>query len=210
VLLGGETAEMPGFYADDEYDIAGFIVGIVDRERVIDGSRIKTGDAVIALHSSGLHTNGYSLARKLLFEVAGYKHDTHLDELGMTIGDALLAPHKTYLPALEDLLTSDALHGLAHITGGGLIENIPRILPEGVSVEIKRDSWEMPALFRLLQRTGNVSDAEMLRTFNCGVGMVVICADERQDEITRHLAQHGEEARMIGRVVAGARDVRFV
>lgn len=209
-LLGGETAEMPGFYANDEYDIAGFIVGIVDRAKVLDGSRIKVGDAVLALPSSGLHTNGYSLARKLLFNVSGYTTDTHLDELGTTVGDALLAPHKSYLRALEGLLTSDALHGLAHITGGGLIENIPRILPEGAGVEIKRDGWEMPAIFRLLQRTGNVSDAEMLRTFNCGVGMVVICADEKQDEISSHLAQHGEEARCIGRVSEGNRGVRFV
>lgn len=209
-LLGGETAEMPGFYADDEYDIAGFIVGIVDRAKIIDGSRIQSGDVVLALPSTGLHTNGYSLARKLLFDIAGFTADTHLDELGTTVGDALLAPHKSYLRAVEGLLDHPALHGLAHITGGGIVENIPRILPENVSVEITRDSWNVPAIFSLLQRTGNVADTEMLRTFNCGVGMIVICDAAVQDEFRRHLEGHGEQATFIGRVVEGDRDVRFV
>ncbi len=210
VLLGGETAEMPGFYADGEYDIAGFIVGCVDRPKVIDGSRIKVGDVALGLPSNGLHTNGYSLARKLLFEVAGFAPATHLDELGMTVGAALLAEHKSYLPALQGLLEHEHLHALAHITGGGLIENIPRVLPENLSVELERASWETPALFNLLQRLGNVSEAEMLRTFNCGIGMVVICAAEAHDEMTKHLARHGEAARAIGRVVEGNRDVRLV
>jgi len=210
VLLGGETAEMPGFYTDGEYDIAGFIVGVVDRPKVIDGSRVKAGDIVLGLPSSGLHTNGYSLARKLLFDVAGFNHDTHLDELGTTVGAALLAQHKSYLPALQDLLEHEHLHALAHITGGGLLENIPRVLPETLSVEINRASWEMPALFKLLERTGNVSETEMLRTFNCGIGMVVICAPEAHDEMLHHLARHGEAAHTIGCVVEGTGDVRLM
>lgn len=209
VLLGGETAEMPGFYADDEYDLAGFIVGVVDKPKIIDGSRVSVGDVVIGLPSAGLHTNGYSLARKLLFDRAGHTVDTHLDELGTTVGAALLAEHKSYLPALSDLLESESLHALAHITGGGLTDNIPRVLPEGTSVELDRTTWNQPAIFTLLQRLGNVPDHEMLRTFNCGIGMVVICAGEARDQIIDHLAQHGEPARVIGRVVAGDRTVRY-
>ncbi|MCP9495215.1 MAG: phosphoribosylformylglycinamidine cyclo-ligase [Pyrinomonadaceae bacterium MAG19_C2-C3] len=210
VLLGGETAEMPGFYREGEYDIAGFIIGIVDRPKIIDGSRTKAGDIVLGLPSSGLHTNGYSLARKLLFDVAGYTPDTHLDELGTTVGAALLAEHKSYLPALRDILEHEHTHALAHITGGGIIENIPRVLPRNLSVELERASWETPALFNLLQRLGNVAEDEMLRTFNCGIGMVVICAAEAHDSITHHLAQRGETARLIGRVVEGNRNVRVV
>lgn len=209
VLLGGETAEMPGFYPDDEYDIAGFIVGVVDRPKIIDGSRVRAGDIVIGLPSAGLHTNGYSLARKLLFDHAGYTVDTHLDELASTVGAALLAEHKSYLHALLDLLESETLHALAHITGGGLTDNIPRVLPEGTSVELDRTTWNQPAIFGLLQRLGNVPDGEMLRTFNCGIGMVIICAEEARDQIINHFAQHDEPARVIGRVVTGDRTVRY-
>lgn len=209
VLLGGETAEMPGFYPDDEYDIAGFIVGVVDKPKIIDGSRVRTGDIVIGLPSAGLHTNGYSLARKLLFDHAGYTAHTHLDQLGTTVGAALLAEHKSYLPALSGILESETLHALAHITGGGLTDNIPRVLPEGTSVELDRATWEQPAIFTLLQRLGNVPDREMLRTFNCGVGMILICAEESRDQIIDHLARYDEHPRVIGRVVAGDRTVRY-
>lgn len=210
-LLGGETAEMPGFYADGEYDIAGFIVGAVDREKIIDGKKIKIGDVALGLASAGLHTNGYSLARKLFFDVAGYTIETRLDDLeGMTVGEVLLQPHVTYLPALEGLLDSGKLKGLAHITGGGLIENIPRILPEGLSVEIRRDAWQPPAIFTLMQRIGNITEAEMLRAFNCGVGMVIICAPGDKDAIQNHIAAHNQNAFEIGRVVAGERDVRMI
>ncbi|HEY0101471.1 MAG TPA: phosphoribosylformylglycinamidine cyclo-ligase, partial [Pyrinomonadaceae bacterium] len=205
VLLGGETAEMPGFYAAGEYDVAGFIVGIVDRERVIDGKRIRAGDVLLALPSVGLHTNGYSLARKLFFEVAGYDARTRLAELDMTVGEALLAPHLSYLPALEGLLDTGALKGLAHITGGGLIDNIPRILPEGTAVEIKRGSWPVLPVFTLMQRIGNVSETEMHRTFNMGVGMVIICAETDAVTIRSHVEARGERIFEIGRVVAGAR-----
>src|SRR5918998_1631161 len=151
VLLGGETAEMPGFYTDGEYDIAGFIVGVVDRPRVIDGKRIEPGDVLLALPSAGLHTNGYSLARKLFFEIAGYEVDTHVPELGVTAGEALLQPHVSYLRPLEGLLDRGVIKGLAHITGGGLTDNIPRILPESTAVKIERGSWPIPPLFELLR-----------------------------------------------------------
>src|SRR4030095_14082108 len=147
VLLGGETAEMPGFYSEGEYDIAGFIVGVVDKKKIIDGKKITEGDVLLAVPSVGLHTNGYSLARKLFFEVAGYKPDTQLPEVGMTAGEALLQPHVSYLRPLEGLLDSGVIKGLAHITGGGLIDNIPRILPEGTAVEIKKGSWPILPVF---------------------------------------------------------------
>ena len=210
VLLGGETAEMPGFYAAGEYDVAGFIVGIVDRERVIDGKSIEAGDRVLALPSVGLHTNGYSLARKLFFEVAGYDAATRVEELGMTVGEALLAPHLSYLPVLEGLLDTGALKGLAHITGGGLVDNIPRILPEGTAVEIERGSWPQLPIFTLMQRIGQVAETEMHRTFNMGVGMVVICAEADAQAIRTHVATRGEQIFEIGRVVAGGRTVEFV
>jgi phosphoribosylformylglycinamidine cyclo-ligase len=210
VLLGGETAEMPGFYAVGEYDIAGFIVGVVDREKVIDGKRIARGDVVLALPSVGLHTNGYSLARKLFFETAGWRADTHVEALGMSVGEALLQPHVSYLSVLEGLLDRGLIKGLAHITGGGLLENIPRILPEGVSVEIKRGAWRVPPIFEIMQRLGNVSEQEMFRTFNMGVGMVVVCAERDADAVKSHVEARGERCDHIGQVVEGAREVVLV
>jgi phosphoribosylformylglycinamidine cyclo-ligase len=203
VLLGGETAEMPGFYQDGEYDIAGFIVGVVDRAKIIDGKTIAPGDVLLALPSAGLHTNGYSLARKLFFEVAGYQPDTQLTELGMTAGEALLLPHVSYLKPLEGLLDKGVIKGLAHITGGGLTDNIPRILPEGTAVKIERGSWSIPPLFELLRKLGNVSDSEMYRTFNMGVGMVIVCAPGDVNAIEAHLGQ----CYRIGNVVSGNREV---
>lgn len=207
VLLGGETAEMPGFYQDGEYDIAGFIVGVVDRAKIIDGKTTAPGDVLLALPSAGLHTNGYSLARKLFFEVAGYKADTQLPELGMTAGEALLLPHVSYLQPLDGLLEKGVIKGLAHITGGGLTDNIPRILPEGTAVQIKRDSWPTPPLFELLRRLGNVSDSEMYRTFNAGLGMVIVCSESEAAGIETHLRDRGNPCYRIGHVVAGNREV---
>jgi phosphoribosylformylglycinamidine cyclo-ligase len=203
VLLGGETAEMPGFYADGEYDIAGFIVGVVDHEKVIDGKRIAPGDVVLALPSVGLHTNGYSLARKLFFEVAGYSVDTHVDVLGSTVGQALLQPHVSYLRVLEGLLDSGSIKGLAHITGGGLTDNIPRILPKGTAVKIDKGSWPVLPIFSLMQEIGNIPDAEMYRTFNMGVGMVIISAPADAPLIKTQLQEHGNTSYEIGRVVEG-------
>jgi phosphoribosylformylglycinamidine cyclo-ligase len=209
VLLGGETAEMPGFYQDGEYDIAGFIVGVVDREKIIDGKTIAPGDVLLALPSAGLHTNGYSLARKLFFEVAGHEPDTQLPELGMTAGEALLLPHLSYLKPLDALLDKGSIKGLAHITGGGLTDNLPRILPEGTAVEIKQGAWPIPALFELLRRLGNVSESEMYRTFNMGVGMVIVCSESDAEAIEGHFRARGEACYEIGRVVTGNREVRI-
>jgi phosphoribosylformylglycinamidine cyclo-ligase len=207
VLLGGETAEMPGFYTAGEYDVAGFIVGLVDRARVIDGGAIVAGDVLLALPSVGLHTNGYSLARKLFFEVAGYDVETHLPELGESIGAALLKPHASYLRVLDGLLDQGLIKGLAHITGGGLLENIPRILPEGTSVAIERGSWPILPIFKLMQEIGSVEDAEMYRTFNMGVGMVIIAAPADAPAILAHVRARDEQCYQIGRVGEGHREV---
>jgi phosphoribosylformylglycinamidine cyclo-ligase len=203
VLLGGETAEMPGFYAEGEYDIAGFIIGVVEREKIIDGKTIAPGDVVLGLPSVGLHTNGYSLARKLFFEDAGYSPNTFIDELGETIGNALLKAHLSYLHELDSLLDSGIIKGLAHITGGGLLENIPRILPEGAAVEIKRGTWPVLPIFELMQQLGKIEEAEMFRTFNMGIGMVIACDADHVAQI-KNVASN---CYRIGRVVAGERQV---
>lgn len=206
-LIGGETAEMPGFYKDGEYDIAGFIVGLVDRPHIINGSRISSGDQLIGLPSVGLHTNGYSLARKLFFEVAGYKPETVLEELGCSIGEELLKPHRSYLAALEGLLDQGAIKGLAHITGGGLLENIPRILPEGTAVEIRSGSWPVLPVLDMMARIGNVPPSEMYRTFNMGIGMVVVTSPADGNRVRSHLDGIQEKHYDIGRVVEGPRTV---
>ncbi len=210
VLLGGETAEMPGFYADGEYDIAGFIVGVVDREKIINGSLIAPGDVLLALPSVGLHTNGYSLARKLFFEVAQCAPDVYLGVLNETVGEALLRPHKSYLRALEGLLDGGLIKGLAHITGGGLTENIPRVLPEGTSVEIQRGTWPVLPVFEVMQQIGNVAEAEMFRVFNMGVGMVIVCAASDALTIKAHVESSGEACYQIGRVTKGDQKVSYV
>jgi len=206
VLLGGETAEMPGFYAAGEYDVAGFIVGVVDREKIIDGREIASGDVVLGLPAVGLHTNGYSLARKLFFETAGFEPSSYLEPLGETVGSALLRSHVSYLRDLDPLLDAGVIKGLAHITGGGLLENIPRILPEGMHVEIQRGSWPVLPIFKLMQQIGNIEEAEMFRTFNMGIGMVLVCAAAQALQIKRAAGQIYE----IGRVVKGDRSVELV
>ena len=215
-LLGGETAEMPGFYKDGEYDLAGFIVGIVGRSRLIDGQQIEPGDLLVGLPSAGLHTNGYSLARRIVFDVAGLSVDSELHEVesGATVGDLLLRPHRSYLRTLAPLLSADRrnpIKGLAHITGGGLTENVPRVLPVGKSARVERASWAVPSLFRYLQRTGNVSDADMFRTFNMGIGMVVVCSPADVDDVQNQIADTGEpDAVVIGRVTEGDGPVEYV
>jgi phosphoribosylformylglycinamidine cyclo-ligase len=210
VLIGGETAEMPGFYADGEYDVAGFIVGVVDRAGIIDGSRIRPGDVLIGLPSVGLHTNGYSLARKLFFEVAGYQPDSYIEELGCTVAQELLKPHRGYLRALEGLLEPGKIKGLAHITGGGLLENVPRILPEDTAVEIASGSWPVLPVFKLLAQIGNVSEREMFRTFNMGIGMVVVAGADDADAVRSHFDELREAHYDIGKVVEGSRSVSIV
>jgi len=203
VLLGGETAEMPGFYAAGEYDLAGFIVGVVDKSKVIDGKNIKPGDVVLGLPSSGLQTNGYSLARKLFFEIGGFRVDSYVEELGETVGEALLKTHTSFLKPLDKLLASGKIKGLAHITGGGFLENIPRILPENVSVEIKRGTWDELPIFGLMQRLGNIDEREMFRTFNMGIGMVIVCGEEDKEFLKNNLGEVFE----VGRVVEGSKEV---
>jgi phosphoribosylformylglycinamidine cyclo-ligase len=210
-LLGGETAEMPGFYADGEYDVAGFIVGAVARDRVIDGTRIVPGDVLIGVPSSGLHTNGYSLARRIAFDVAGLRVDSRVPELGTTLGEALLAPHRSYLPLIRPLLPSGVIKGMAHITGGGITDNLPRILPDGTRAIVDRGAWEVPAIFQWLQRTGNVPDEDMMRTFNMGVGLIVACGEESVGTVIAALATAGEtRAAQIGRIAAGDKGVQYV
>ncbi|HUL73506.1 MAG TPA: phosphoribosylformylglycinamidine cyclo-ligase [Vicinamibacterales bacterium] len=190
-LLGGETAEMPGFYADGEYDVAGFIVGLVERSKIVDGRDVARGDVLIALPSSGLHTNGYSLARRIVFEELKLKIDSQVPELGETVGEALLRSHRSYLSIVMPLVERGLVKGMAHITGGGIPENLPRALPEGLSYSIDRDSWTVPPLFRWLQDAGEIDDAEMFRTFNMGVGLILVCAPSNVDAVLSSLRPAG-------------------
>jgi len=204
-LVGGETAEMPGFYADGEYDIAGFIVGVVEQSRIVDGRGVTPGDALVGLRSAGLHTNGYSLARRVLFEMAKWTPETHVAELGATIGDALLTPHRSYLSSVSPLLDARIVKGLAHITGGGITENLPRAFPDGCGAEIDARAWNVPAVFRVLQQQGGIAIDEMFRTFNMGVGLIVVCSAPDADRVVKMLADVGEPgAFRIGRVISGA------
>ncbi len=202
-LLGGETAEMPDFYAAGEYDLAGFIVGAVPRSRILDGSSIRAGDLLIGLGSSGLHTNGYSLARKIVFEAMELGVDDLLPGTGESVGDALLAVHKSYLPALRGILGQEELHGLAHITGSGIPGNLPRILPKGLGASVRKDSWTVPPVFRALQEGGGVTEEEMFRVFNMGVGMIVVASPEASGALVDSLVAAGEVAWILGEVEAG-------
>ena len=209
-LLGGETAEMPGFYADGEYDIAGTIVGIVEKSKVIDGRTIVPGDVLIGLPSAGLHTNGYSLARSVMFDLLGFKSDTHVPELGTTAADALLAPHRSYLNAVRPLLAAGLVKGMAHITGGGITENLPRTLPAGCAAEVDRNSWTVPPIFTLLQQRGGIADDEMLRAFNMGVGLIVCVGAASHARALDLFKAAGESPMIIGRVVQGDSGVRYI
>jgi phosphoribosylformylglycinamidine cyclo-ligase len=204
-LIGGETAEMPGFYTAGEYDIAGFIVGAVERKELLTGSSIRSGDLLIGLRSSGLHTNGYSLARKLLLEVAGHRVDTRVKELGCTVGEELLKVHRSYARPLRALRKAGMLKGAAHITGGGITENTPRMLREGLAAEIDTAAWKPPAIFDLLRRTGNMPDEDWRRTFNLGIGMIVAVDAGKKKQALRKLEKAGEEAVVVGRVVKARR-----
>ncbi len=199
-LIGGETAEMPGFYAAGEYDIAGFAVGVVERDNIIDGSSITVGNTLIGLASSGLHSNGYSLARKVLMERMALPIDGIIPGVEKSVADELLTPTRIYAKSVLNLLRDFSVNGIAHITGGGLLENIPRILPNGCKALINRTSWEMPAIFRALQDGGNIDDTEMFRTFNCGIGMVLAVPNRDIDEIMIRLSGLHEQAFVIGEI----------
>lgn len=208
-LLGGETAEMPGFYPPGEYDLAGTIVGVVEREEIIDGRRLEPGDVVVGLRSTGLHTNGYSLARKILFEKEGLEPDSRIEGLDAAVGEVLLEPHRCYLPLIRPLLDHGLVKAMAHITGGGLTDNIPRVLPQGTAVRIDLGGWSLPPLFRYLRDKGSVEDGEMLRTFNVGIGMVVMVAKDRLEDAGVLLSQEGESPLVIGEVVEGDNEVVY-
>ncbi|HKV09122.1 MAG TPA: phosphoribosylformylglycinamidine cyclo-ligase [Thermoanaerobaculia bacterium] len=210
-LLGGETAEMPGFYQPGDYELVGFIVGIVDRPKVLDGSRVATGDVLVGLPSSGLHTNGYSLARKILFDKRGLGVDSKApwERKKKTVGEVLLTPHLSYLKPIEPLLGHSALHGMAHITGGGLTDNLPRILPKGTHALIRVGSWPIPDLFHFLQEEGEVDAEEMFRVFNMGIGMVLAVAPSGLAEVLSLLRSVGQKSSLIGTVQPGGSGVAY-
>jgi phosphoribosylformylglycinamidine cyclo-ligase len=202
-LIGGETAEMPGTYAEDDYDLAGFIVGVVERDKALPRG-VREGDVLLGLPSAGLHTNGYSLARKVLFDTLGHEVGTVLPELGVSLGEALLAPHRSYLAALEPLLARDKIRALAHVTGGGFAGNIPRVLPDGLGARLRRGSWHVPQLYRVIQKGGAVSDEEMARTFNMGIGMVAVVSPSELHDVEHSLERRSETSFVIGSVVRGS------
>ncbi len=209
-LVGGETAEMPGMYADGEYDLAGCIVGLVERGRILDGRKVAAGDALIGVASDGLHTNGYSLARHVLFDRAGLTLDRYIPELGRTLGEELLAPHRCYAPAVLPLLDEFDIHAMAHITGGGFYDNIPRALPADCQAVVERRAWQPSPIFRLIQEAGNIADNEMFRTFNMGIGLVLITPREIARDVIERLQSRGERAAVIGEVIRGSREVQVV
>lgn len=205
-LVGGETAEMPGFYPEDEYDLAGFCVGVVDKKKIIDNKTIEVGDKVIGLKSSGVHSNGFSLVRKV-FDVNKENLSEYVPELGMTIGEALLAPTKIYVKPILKLLEEVKVKGISHITGGGFYENMPRMLREGVSLKIDKNSYEVPAIFKLIESRGNIPERDMYNTFNMGIGMAVIVPANEVEKAIDILRDAGEEAYLIGEVVEGNKEV---
>jgi len=201
-LIGGETAEMPGFYPVDEYDLAGFAVGIVDKNKIIDGKSIKAGDKLIGLPSSGIHSNGYSLVRKLV-NPTGKNLDEYVEKLGCKLGEELIKPTKIYVKIILDLLSKYEIKGISHITGGGFIENIPRMIPEGLRINIQKGSWPVLPIFEILKDLGNMADRDIYNTFNMGIGMVLAVDEDKADEITAYLKSIGEEAYVIGSVTEG-------
>ena len=208
-LIGGETAQMPGFYGDGEYDLAGTIVGAVSREKIITGEHIEVGDVLVGLPSNGLHTNGYSLARKLLFEVAKYGPEQYVNELKDKTGAALMRTHRSYLSVIKKLTAAELVSGMAHITGGGITDNLPRILPKGMGALVDLASWTAPPLFEHLQQLGNVEQEEMLRTFNMGIGLIAVIPAEQIKKAKAVLNRANERHCLIGRVVRGERKVSY-
>ena len=206
-LIGGETAEMAGFYPIGEYDIAGFSVGVAERSKLITPARVKAGDVLLGLPSSGVHSNGYSLVRKIVFERKGFKGDEYIEELGQTIGEELLTPTRLYPRICLPLIREFDIHGMVHITGGGFYENIPRALPDHMGAEVNGAAWTIPPVFRLLQEWGNVDWTEMYRTFNMGIGMVLIVSSDEADRITAQLNAQNETVYHIGHVTEGAHEV---
>jgi phosphoribosylformylglycinamidine cyclo-ligase len=208
-LIGGETAEMPGFYPEGEYDLAGFIVGVVEREKIITGKSVQIGDIILGLPSTGLHTNGYSLARKLLFEVARYSPETYVNEMKNKVGNELMRTHRSYWPVLKKMIDADCIVAMAHITGGGITENLPRVLPRGTAAAIDIGSWPVLPVFEHLQVLGNVPQDEMLRTFNMGLGMLLVISSAKFKKAQTLLDRLGEKFYTVGRIVKGERKVTY-
>ncbi|MGH9513122.1 MAG: phosphoribosylformylglycinamidine cyclo-ligase [Terriglobales bacterium] len=208
-LIGGETAEMPGFYPEGEYDLAGFIVGVVEREKLITGKTVEVGDVILGLPSNGLHTNGYSLARKLLFEVGGYTPESYVNELKGKVGNELMRTHKSYWPAIKRLVDGECVTAMAHITGGGITENLPRMFPRGVAAIIEMGSWPVLPIFEHLQKLGNVPQDEMLRTFNMGLGLLLVVPSAKFKKAQTVIERAGEKAFTVGRIVKGERKVIY-
>ena len=206
-LIGGETAEMPGFYTTGEFDIAGFAVGVVEKSKIIDGSEIKAGDKIIGLASSGIHSNGYSLVRKLFELEKNAELDKHISELGCTLGEELLKPTKIYVRTILDLISKYKIKGIANITGGGFIENMPRMLPDGVRIKINKGTWDIPYIFQILRELGNMQDEQIYNTFNMGIGMCMAVSPDIADEVCNYLKNKGEKAYIIGEVAEGAKGV---
>lgn len=202
-LIGGETAEMPGMYPEDEYDIAGFAVGIADKSKLVTGQKIQAGDILLGISSNGIHSNGYSLVRKVLLEKGGYTLDSNIDQLGSTLGEELLRPTKIYVKPILNVLKNFEINGMAHITGGGFIENIPRMLPEGIGAEIDYGSWPIQPIFDLLEEIGELKREEMFNIFNMGIGMVMAIQEENLHDIINLLEEAGEKVFIIGRTIAG-------
>ena len=199
-LIGGETAELPDFYKENEYDLAGFVVGIVENSKIIDGSEIRVGNQLIGIASSGLHSNGYSLVRKVCFEILKLKIDAYIPELGKTIGEELLTPTKIYSQTVRRIINDLPVYGLAHITGGGIVDNILRIIPESCNILLQKQSWDVPSIFPFLQQAGKISDHEMMRTFNNGIGMIAVVPEDAAQEILERLAAMKEKAYVIGEI----------
>ncbi len=208
-LIGGETAEMPGFYEKGDYDLAGFIVGIVDQEKVITGKKVAPGDVLVALTSNGLHTNGYSLARKLLFSIAHYSPETYVNEMKNKVGNELMRTHKSYWPVVKKLVDGETVSAMAHITGGGITGNLPRVLPKGTAAVLDMGSWPVQPVFTHLQHIGNIPQDEMFRAFNMGVGMILIVPPKKFAKVQGILERAGEKGYTIGRIVKGDRKVIY-
>ncbi|HLJ28280.1 MAG TPA: phosphoribosylformylglycinamidine cyclo-ligase [Candidatus Angelobacter sp.] len=208
-LIGGETAQMPGFYPNGEYDLAGFVVGIVDRNKIITGEAVEAGDVLVGLPSNGLHTNGYSLARKLFFEIGHYTPETYVNELRNKVGSELMRTHKSYWPLVRRLVSAGLVHAMAHITGGGITDNLPRVLPKGMAAAVQMGTWPVLPVFAHLQNIGNVPQDEMLRTFNMGIGMVLVVPAKKYKRVETLIEKCGEKSYLIGRIVKGDRKVSY-
>ncbi|MGL5754151.1 MAG: phosphoribosylformylglycinamidine cyclo-ligase [Paraclostridium sp.] len=200
-LIGGETAEMPGMYSEEDYDLAGFSVGIADKNKIISGQDVKVGDALIGIASSGIHSNGYSFIRKIFLEEYKYELTDYIEELKMTLGEALLVPTKIYVKLVMELISKFELKAIAHITGGGIIENIPRVIPKGLGIDIKKDSWEKPSIFKMIESFNAIDEVELHKSFNMGIGLSIVVDAEKAEEIVNFINKSGEKAYIIGQVV---------